>query len=144
MKEKVAEVLAACDRCCDALLDPEYRTACRRYVARVARADPEAFRRRGRADTAAAAVCWTIGKANDLFSPSRGRMRVKDLLGHFALTQGTVSQRAFTLLKAAGCGPSHGYSAAGWHGELGDPGLLVSARRRRIVEQRDRIGARDR
>ena len=136
---KVGEVLAACDRCCDELLDVEYRTACRRYLAKVARAAPGVLRRRGRADTAAAAVCWTVGKANELFSPSGGGMRVKDLVEHFDLAQGSVSQRAATLMRAAGVGPAYGRYAA-WDVSLGDPGLLVSLRRRRIIELRDRYG----
>ena len=35
----VTEVLAACDNCCEQLLDVEYRTACRRLLARVAIGD---------------------------------------------------------------------------------------------------------
>lgn len=134
---KVAEVLAVCDRCCDELLDVEYRTACRRFLARAARGGPHVFRRRGRADTAAAAVCWTVGKANELFSPSGGGMYAKDLLAHFGLAQGSVSQRAATLMKAAGIEGRYGYYPA-WDVALGDPGLLVSGRRRRIMERRDR------
>jgi len=95
------------------------------------------FRRRGRADTAAAAGCWTIGKANELFTPSRGGMRAKDLLGHFGLAQGSVAQRAATLLKAAGIQAVYGYYPA-WDFHVGSPDLLVSSRRRRILEQRDR------
>ena len=34
--DKVAEVLGLVDACCDDLLDVEYRTACRRLLARVA------------------------------------------------------------------------------------------------------------
>ena len=102
VRERVGEVLAICDRCCDELLDVEYRTACRRLLARVATGNPEVFRRRGRADTAAAALCLVVGKANDLFSPSRGGMLIKDLMEHFGLSQSSVSQRGETLLRAAG------------------------------------------
>jgi hypothetical protein len=55
--DKVAEVLALCDRCCDELLDVEYRTACRRLLARSAAGDPAVFRRRAGSGTAAAAIC---------------------------------------------------------------------------------------
>ncbi|MDP9134055.1 MAG: DUF6398 domain-containing protein, partial [Actinomycetota bacterium] len=55
---RVGEVLDLVERCCTELLDDEYRTACRRLLADVAAGDPEIFRRRGRAQTAAAAVCW--------------------------------------------------------------------------------------
>ena len=131
--DKVAEVLALTDACCDDLLDVEYRTACRRLLARVAAGDPAVFRRRASTATAAAAICWIVGKDNDLFSPSGGRMLVKDLMAHFGLAQGGVSQRAETLMKAAGFDPS----ARRWDLRLGDPELLVSRRRRRMIELRD-------
>ena len=71
---RVHEVLAFADRCCEEMLDFEYRTACRRVLARVATKGPEVFRRTGRAETAAAALVWTVGKANDLFEQRPGGM----------------------------------------------------------------------
>jgi hypothetical protein len=133
----VGEVLLLCDRCCDELLDVEYRTACRRLLARVVNGDPGIFRRRGRADTAAAAICWIVGKANDLFAG--GALHAKDLLGHFGLASGSVSQRAATLLKAAGIGPYAGYFRP-IEVVLGSPEMLVATQRRRYVELRDRYG----
>ena len=131
--DKVAEVLALTDACCDDLLDVEHRTACRRLLARAAAGDPAVFRRRASSATAAAAICWIVGKDNDLFSPLGGRMLVKDLVAHFGLTQGGVSQRADTLIKAAG----FDQSARRWGLRLGDPELLVSRRRRHLIELRD-------
>jgi hypothetical protein len=136
---RVQETLVLCDRCCEELLDHEYRTACRRYLAMVARGNPEVFRRRGSSVTAAAAVCWTIASANDLFHPGRGRMLVKDLLAHFGIMQGSVSQRALTLMKAAGVLDRDYYGSA-WDIQLGTPDLLVSGRRRRIIELRELYG----
>ena len=72
---RVHEVLAFTDRCCEEMLDFEYRTACRRVLARVASKGPEVFRRKGRAETAAAALVWTVGKANDLFEQRPGGMQ---------------------------------------------------------------------
>ena len=98
--------------------------------------DPEIFRRRGRPDTAAAAVCWAIGKANDLFLPvPSGGMMVKDLTAHFG-EPGSVSQRAGALLRAAGLDEPH-------HGrvDLGTPRYLTAERRRRILADRDRYRA---
>lgn len=69
IRPKVAEILDLCDQHCTDLLDTEYRTAARRVLARIARQGPDAFRRRGRADTAAAAICWAVGRVNDLFIP---------------------------------------------------------------------------
>ncbi len=51
IRRPVSDVLAWCDRCCDELLDVEYRTACRRLLAAWAADDPAVFRRSGRADT---------------------------------------------------------------------------------------------
>jgi Domain of unknown function (DUF6398) len=132
--ERVSEVLRLVDRCCDELLDVEYRTACRRYLSRAAAADPEIFRRRGRAETAAAAICWGIGKANDLFG---GKIRVKDLLGHFGIGQGSVSQRSAPLLSAIGVDPHHQYGEM----NLGSPDYLTSVRRKRILAHRDHYRA---
>jgi hypothetical protein len=44
----------------------ELRTARRRCVAGVAASDPQLFRRRGRVETAAAAVVWAVGRASRL------------------------------------------------------------------------------
>jgi hypothetical protein len=131
--DKVAEVLALCDRCSDELFDVEYRTVCRRLLARAAAGDPAVFRRRASSVTAAAAICWIAGKDNDLFNLYYGPLRVKDLMAHFGLAQGGVSQRAETLMKAAGFDPY----ARRWDLRLGSPELLVSRRRRRIIELRD-------
>jgi hypothetical protein len=132
--ERVAEVLRLVDRCCDELFDVEYRTACRRYLGRAAAGDPEIFRRRGRAETAAAAICWGIGKANDLFTVG---VRVKDLLGHFGIGQGSVSQRSGPLLRAIGVDPHDQYGSI----NLGSPDYLTSARREQILCLRDHYRA---
>lgn len=136
--DRVAEVLALVDRCCDELLDAEYRSACRRFLAGAAAGDPEIFRRRGRAATAAAATCWVIGKANGLFDAAAGgrHLQVKDLVGHFGIGQSSVSQRSEPLLRAIGVDP-HQYGAM----DLGSPDYLVSARRSRIIALRDKYRA---
>ncbi len=132
VRARVDEVLALTDRCCEEILDVEYRTACRRVLARVASREPEVFRRKGRAETAAAALVWTVGKANDLFEHGTGGMHVRDLLTHFGLGQGSVSQRAATMLRAGGfCDDTYNV-------RLGSPDYLVAARRRRIIRIRNR------
>jgi hypothetical protein len=128
---RVHEVLALTDRCCEEMLDFEYRTACRRVLARVASQGPEVFRRKGRADTAAAALVWTVGKANDLFEQRTGGMQVRDLMSHFGLGQGSVAQRAATMLRAGG------FRDDTYIVRLGSPDYLVAARRRRIIKMRD-------
>jgi hypothetical protein len=138
IRDRVAEVVALVDRCCDEQLGGEYRTACRRFLARVAAGDPDVFRRRGRADTAAAAVVLIIGKANELFANSAGGrgMLIKDLMNHFGLKQSGVTQRASTLLRAGGFDTDL-YGSA----DLGSPDYLISSRRRHILELRDRYRA---
>ncbi|MGH3672655.1 MAG: DUF6398 domain-containing protein [Pseudonocardiaceae bacterium] len=132
--ERVNDVLLLVDRCCEELLDVEYRTACRRFLSRAAAGDPEIFRRRGRTDTAAAAICWIIGKANDLFS---GTMLVKDLMSHFGRGQGNVSQRSEALLRAIGVDPHDRYGSM----NLGSPEYLTSTRREQIRTLRDHYQA---
>ncbi len=132
VRETVAEVLAIVDRVCDAGFDVEHRTAARRLLARVASGDPSVFRRKANANHSAAAVCWLVGKANDLFTPLRGGWLVKDFLACFGIKSGSVSQRAMAYLKAAGF-VEHTYGDIDLAADL-----LVSRRRERIIELRDR------
>lgn len=85
----------------------------------------------------AAAVCWVIGKGNQRFGQGPGELRVKDLMSYFSLGQSSVSERGYQIMRAAGIQPASAYPAV----RLGSPDLLVSARRRRIIELRDRHGA---
>lgn len=126
--ERVREVVELIDRCCEELLDAEYRTACRRLLARLA-APPESFRRKGKPQTAAAAVIWIVGKANDLFA--HGGLQVNEVMSYFGLT-GSVSQRAQTLMRGAG------FRYGSYDLTLGSPEYLVSSRRRKIIALRDR------
>lgn len=126
---RVREILGIVDRCADELLDTEYRTIVRRLLARAASGDPDVFRRKARTDYAAAALVWTVGKANDLFST----MSVKDLMTWFGIQQGSVSQRAQTLRKAAGI-DVYNMSVE----VFGDTELLHSTKRRSIITLRDR------
>jgi Plasmid pRiA4b ORF-3-like protein/Domain of unknown function (DUF6398)/SEC-C motif len=133
--DRVHEVLTLTDRCCDELLDVEYRTACRRLLADVAAADPQIFRRRGRTDTAAAAIAWIVGKANRLFDTHRTDVAVADVVGWFGVS-GSPSQRAATMLKALGVDDAGSHSM-----DLGTPRYLVSERRRVLIDRRDALQA---
>jgi hypothetical protein len=114
----------AVDRCCEEMLDVEYRTACRRLLARVAFREPEVFRRKGRVETAAAALVWIVGKANDVFEQRTGGMQVRDLMSHFGLGQSSVASRAATMLRAGG------FHDDTYIVRLGSPDYLVAAHRR--------------
>jgi hypothetical protein len=123
----VRDVLLAFDSVVDDEFDIEYKTACQRLLHRIAVRDATPLRRKARAETTAAAVCWIVGKANRLFGPT---LLTKDFLARFGVT--TVSQRARALLGAAGL-ENDSYDM-----DLGLPDLLVADRRRELIELRDR------
>ena len=132
-RDRVAEVLAACDRCADDLLGAEYKTACRRLLARAVPGLSRMLSGTAKPEVIAAAACWVIGKGNQRLGQGTGEVRVKDLMRHFGLGQPSVSERGYQLMRAAGIQPASNYPAV----RLGMPSLLVSARRRRIIELRD-------
>ncbi len=133
--ERVNDVAGLIDRFCAERTDAEFRTACRRLLTRAAAADPAIFRRRSRADTAAAAVCWIVGKANMLFDPRAAtHMTVKDMAAWFGLAGGSFSQRSEPFLRAIGVEPGDRYGAM----DLGSPDYLTAARRAAIIADRDR------
>ena len=133
VRDRAREVLAACDRCCNDLLGAEYRTACRRLLARALPSLSATLRRTGKPEVIAAAVCWVVGKGNRRFGHGPGDLRVKDLMGYFGLGQSSIAERGRQIMQAAEIQPDGGYPNVC----LGSPDLLVSARRRRIIELRD-------
>lgn len=129
---RVTEVLGLVDRCCAELFDVELRTAARRLLARVAAADPGTFRRNGRADTAAASICWMAARANDLLG---GALTAKALMGWFGVSANTPSQRGRAMLAALGVDPADlAYGGL----DLGSPEYLTADTRARIIATRDR------
>ncbi len=136
--DRVREVLELVERCCTALLDEQYRTVCRRLLADAAAGDPDIFRRRGRVETAAGAICWIAGKANSLFehTPTPPTLMVKQLADHFGVTGASISQRSLPLLRAIGVDPRHPGSV-----NLGSPRYLTGPRRAAILADRDRYRA---
>lgn len=138
IRPAVSTILGHCDACAEALFDVEHRTAMRRFLARAARNDPKVFGRKGSPVRGAAAVAWIITTGNRTAGAWSGAMTTKDLLAHFGIS-GSVSDRAVTLARAAGV--SDYYLAQ--TPELKDPALLVSARRRSLMQSRDRALAED-
>jgi hypothetical protein len=134
LRDRVAEILAACDRCSDDLLGAEYKTACRRLLARAVPGLSGMLTTTTRPEVIAAAVCWVIGKGNQRLGQGTGELRVKDLMSYFDLSQSSVSARGYQIMRAGGIVRASAYPAV----RLGTPSLLVSARRRRIIELRDR------
>jgi hypothetical protein len=133
IRPAVESILALCDGCAEALFDVEHRTAMRRFLARAARNDPAVFARKGSPVRGAAAVAWVIATGNRTAGVWSADLTTKDLVAHFGLT-GPVSDRASTLMRAAGLNTDYTPSSI----ELGDPGPIVSARRRDLMESCDR------
>ena len=133
IRPAVEAILDECDRCADTLFDVEHRTVMRRFLARAARNDPKVFARKGSPVRGAAAVAWLITTGNRTAGVWSAAMTSKELLAHFGLT-GSVSDRASTLMRAAGTSSFYTPSLI----KFGDPALLVSSRRRYLVDSRDR------
>lgn len=133
----VAAVVGATDRCCDGLLDVEFRTIVRRIVARVARRDPRAFRRSTNVARTAAAFVWLAGRANGEFG-RRGPRSAHRLWDWFGV--GSAADRARSLRSAAGLEPSS-LPHELWSDEmaLGDVSLLHSNYRAQLIRRRDSI-----
>ena len=136
VRPTVQAILDECDGCADAILDVEHRTAMRRFLAEAARNDAGLFRRKGSPVRGAAAVAWVIATVNRTVGSYPSPMTAKDLLAYFDIT-GSVSDRARSLLRAAGIDLRLTYGSL----RVGDPGLLVSRRRRDLVGGRDRAFA---
>jgi hypothetical protein len=112
----------------------ELRTACRRFVTRVAAADPAVFRRSSRADTAAAAVMWAVGRANGLVGWPPAPLASGETHAWFGV-RGSPSQRARTMLSAIGADARRSYGEV----VLGSPDLLTGARRAALLRERDEL-----
>lgn len=138
IRATVQRILDECDGCAEAMLDVEHRTAMRRFLAAAARNDPAVFRRRGSPRRGAAAVAWAIANVNGTLNPYNPAMTSKALLAHFGV--GPVSDRARALIQASGTGmePTFGYR------RVGDLNLIVSRRRRELIELRDECTSRPR
>ena len=121
-----------CQRCARQFSDEEVGVAFRLLLGDVARADPQVLLR-GRPEKAAAAICWIVGRANDVLYQHRG-LAVKDLLAWFGLT-GSVSSRAVSLLGALGIDPFQLSSQT----SLGTDRYLTSTHRRAIVSRLERL-----
>ncbi len=126
IRPTVQAIRDECDACADAILDVEHRTAMRRFLAKAARNDPGLFRRKSSPVRGAGAVAWVIASANRTIGSYRSVMTGKDLLAHFGIT-GSVSDRAHTLIRAAGIDLSLTYGSL----RVGDARLLVSRHDRR-------------
>jgi len=132
-RPQVEQMLEACDRCADELLDVEHRTAMRRFLSRAAVGDPKAFTRKALPARGAAAIAWVICQANESTDPY-GPLTAQALIAWFGL-KGSVAQRAEPLLRANGVNPHQMYEGM----RLGTPDLLVARRRAALIAARDEL-----
>jgi hypothetical protein len=134
---RVEQILVMVDDTCDTWFDREHRTACRRLLARVA-AEPWVIARRGKAETIAGAIVWTIASFNGTVGRRRRGVRPATwIAGHLGLASPSAfPTRSIDIRIAAGIrlhrdGPE----------PVGEPGLIVSWRRRHAATVRDRLRA---
>jgi len=114
------------------MLAIEFRTACRRFVARAAANDPGDLPPPGSVETAAAAVAWAVGRANGLVGPPPAAIPSGQAQAWFGLS-GSASQRAGPMLRALGVDTDTLFGRV----VLGTPELLTSARRGVLLRMRD-------
>jgi hypothetical protein len=134
IRTKVVDVADLIDDVCAQLFDVETRTAARRLLSDVARADPAIFRRRSKSETAAAAVVWIVGSANGRLHAAYGGVAVGEMMAAFGLS-GSPSQRAQVILRAIGVDPD---GEPWWYERL--PGTLrytTGAGRESVIAARD-------
>jgi hypothetical protein len=107
VRTRTTEVLLLVDACANALFDTEFRTACRRYLARVAAADDGRIINRGGAVSTAAAIVWNIHRANhDLVSDRMPTVTAKAISAYVGAKSSPTS-RAEAIRNALGIYDSH-------------------------------------
>ena len=111
------------------LFGDEFRTACRRLLARIARIEPAVLRRKANTRITAGTLAWIIGRGNDLVGHPPAPVRSGDLLRAFDIN-GSPSQRSDTLMRAAAL-PRSMVGLA-----LDDAELLVASARQDILRTR--------
>ncbi len=127
--DRARAVAGLTDGWCDTAWDVELRTACRRLITETQRSNPATLRR-GQVQTAAAAICWLIGNANEAFA--RHDVRIMDLQAHLGV-KASPRERALTILDTLDIPIDY----TGYH--LDSPAFLTSAQRRWIIRQRDEL-----
>jgi hypothetical protein len=138
LRDRVAALDARVTEVVPRLLGDEALTAARRLLVRAVATEPGVLTRSDRDDVAAGAVVWAVGRGNDLVGSNRPvrSTAVSEAVG----LRSSPAQRGEAFARAAGGG-----SVAPWWYHrvepdvvaLGDPGLLLSRFRRRLVSLRD-------
>lgn len=110
--------------------DVEFRTACRRFLTRVAEAGPEVLRRRAKTLNTAASIAWVVGRANELVGYPPAPVSAKSLQESMGVKT-LSSNRARALIRTV---QPRWTGQIAWGVYLGTPDLLVSRFRRRLLE----------
>jgi hypothetical protein len=101
IRTKTTDVLRLVDACADALFDTEFRTACRRFLARVVAEDPGLIGGRAAVASIAAAVVWSINRANNDLARDQPRVTAKDITAYLGV-KSTPGPRAEMMRQALG------------------------------------------
>lgn len=100
LRSRVGEILAHCDRVCDAALDGQYAAMARRLVAKLARKRPSPLRR-GDPRIWAGGVLYALGQVNFLFDAySSPHLPAKELAAVAGVSIATISAKAGVVREA--------------------------------------------
>lgn len=124
------------------LYDGEHVVIARRILERIAMNEPELLHK-APTDRLAASVIWLVLRGNGEVHQRRGGVTANRIWGHFGVPSCTDRGRA--MLRALGL-PGVADWVSAWHGRpdewLRDPGLLHSASRRTLLDERIALEAR--
>lgn len=102
VRDLVADALQRVDAACDALLDVEMRSICRRYLGEVVRADRRMFDRSARTDLLAGGIVWAaidLQRTRDFGRDLLPLPTQKEVAAAMGVNAGSISQRSRSLLK---------------------------------------------
>jgi hypothetical protein len=102
MQARYGEIVALTDAFCEKHLTDEYAQLCRKLAAKLSRKRPSPLAR-GRAQSWAAAILYTIARVNFLFDPSQTpHMRADELCRKMGVSQGTASAKSTQIMDMFG------------------------------------------
>lgn len=137
LHERITAISGHLDRLCSIglpAMDMEFRTVCRRFLVGTAARGPQVLRRPSKDANTASTIAWFLAKENGLIG-GPPRVRAQQLVE--VIGAPSSLSRAGSL-RAAYTGDPHRGSRAGAFGPALGPALLVSRRRRELMEQRER------
>ncbi len=132
---RVLEISGWCDHYFRSETQVELRNAARRLLERVAQARPAALRR-ARAQSIAAGLCYAVIHGNVEWLAPRDWLRTACIARQLGVDSSGIPARALALLSAAGVDqPRTAVTTQGGvrRLRLGDPSMLITARRHDIV-----------